>query len=183
MLKQLLAALLRLSILSVVFLGSCVGSGLLYMESPKWNLEQVDLEKDKTFFGAYREEATDEIEVELYRFLPQTSESEQVLYRLPRETLSYQWTGGGSASITAENQADGSQLVRIHVVGDTPWTSLSEYRVVDNEILPLRHGHSNSWFLLGVLLSPVITWLAIKPVRRLIGTVVRVDEENSEAKS
>ena len=65
MIKQI-AYLLRLSLLSVIFLGSCAGSGVLYIQSPKWQLDEVDIEKDRTFFVAYLIPESDEIEVDFY---------------------------------------------------------------------------------------------------------------------
>lgn len=179
--KLVLAGLLRLSILTAVFLGSCVGSGVMYMHSPNWKLNEVDLEKDRKFFGAYTKENSDEVEVVLYKYLPEPGD-ERINYRLPREEISYAWDGGGSASITASDQADGSQLVRIHAIGDTPWASLSEYRVTNNEINPLRYGASNHFFLLGVLLSPFITWILQKPVRRAVAAMVGISEKPSGSK-
>lgn len=173
MLKQVIGALLRLSILTAVFLGSCVGSGSLYVHSAKWETDEVDLDKDRTFFSAYREGASDDVEIVLYRFLPQPSESRQIHYRMTEQEISHVWEGGGSATVSAREQADGSQLIRIHAIGDTPWISLSEYRVTNNEIMPLRHGASNHSYLLGMLLSPVITWLALKPVRRLVWMLIK----------
>ena len=173
MLKTLLGVLLRLSILTAVFLGSCAGSGVLYIQSAKWDADAVDLEKDKTFFSAYRAQDSEEIEVVLYRFLPEPVESKPISYRMPQAEISHVWEGGGSATVTAEDQADGSQLIRIHAIGDTPWVSLSEYRVSDNQIFPLRHGASNHIYLLGALLSPFITLLVRKPVRRLVSLLIR----------
>ncbi len=179
MLKQVISGLLRLALLGVVFLGSCVGSGVLYLQSPKWDLEPVDLEQDKTFFGAYVAENNADIEVVLYRFLPGPDESENITYRMPRAEISQIWEGGGSATITAEDQSDGSQLVRIHAIGDTPWVSMSEYRVSDNEIEPLRHGAANHAYLLGALLSPFLTWLARRPVRWIVGRVVGTSKDRA----
>ena len=175
MLKAVIGALLRLSILSAIFLGSCVGSGSLYLHSAKWHLDAVDLEQDKTFFGAYRKEASEEIEVVRYQYLPQPGEAGPVLFRMTQAEIAYALPNGSSATVTAVDQADGSQLVRIHTVGDTPWVSLSEYRVADNEIQPLRHGLSNHIYLLGLLLSPFITWLFRSPVKHLVGILVKQD--------
>ncbi len=180
MLKRVVAGLLRLSILSVVFMGSCAGSAVLYMQSPKWDLAEVNLEKDKTFFGAYTTEENDKVEIVLYRFLPDPSESKKIKYRLQREEISQVWEGGGSASVTVIDEVDGSQLIRIHVIGDTPWASISEYRVTDNEIHPLRHGAANLFFLIGALFSPFITWFARKPVRRIVEMLFKMEKKKSE---
>ena len=86
------------------------------------------------------------------------------------------WEGGGSASVTVKTETDGNQLVQIFAVGDTPWASLSEYRVVDDVIQPLRHGASNHWFLLGMLLSPFITRFMQKPVRVLVDRLLLIND-------
>lgn len=42
-------------------------------------------------------------------------------------------------------------MVKVFVRGDTPSASLSEYRVRDNKVEPLRYGHSNAlYFLIGI---------------------------------
>lgn len=175
-LKLLIAGLLRLSILTAIFLGSCAGSGALYIHSPKWDLEQVDLEQDNKFFGAYLTQGEDAVKVVLHRYLPEPDSYPRTIFRMPHDQISHAWDGGGNATITAEDQPDGSQLIQIHAVGDTPWVSLSEYRVTDNQIYPLRHGAANQLFLLSALLSPFITWIARKPVSRVVTLLVGTDK-------
>lgn len=175
MIKNIIAHLLRLSLLSVVLLGSCVGSGVIYIQSPKWQIEEVDIENDKTFFVAYTTLDSDDIEIIFYRQIENLTEIDKRRFKLPEEHYSKVWEGGGSATVTSKLEADGSQLVQIFSIGDTPWASLSEYRVIGDKIQPLRHGSANHLFLLGVLLSPFITWLLQKPVRRLVNRVVGVD--------
>ena len=175
MLKAVIGALLRLFILSAIFLGSCVGSGSLYLHSAKWHLDAVDLERDRTFFSAYRKAASEKIEVVRYRYLPKSGEAGPVHFRMTQAEIAHAWPDGGNATVTALDQADGSQLIRIHAIGDTPWVSLSEYRVADNEIQPLRHGLSNHLYLLGVLLSPFITWFLRKPVKHLTRILIKQD--------
>ena len=173
MIKIIATYLLRLSLLSVIFFGSCVGPGVLYIQSPKWQLQEVDIEKDRTFFIAYLKPDSDEVEVDFYRHVAAFDASEGAIFKLPKENYSKNWAGGGSASVTANTEADGSQLVQVFAIGDTPWASLSEYRVMNDQIHPLRHGASNHWFILGMLFSPVITWLMQKPVRALVDTLLR----------
>lgn len=180
MLKRIAANILRVSILLVIFLGSCTGSGILYMQSPKWALEKFDLEKAKTFFIAYVPKESDEVEVIFYRDNPVTNTSSGTQFHLPRQKMSYSWDGDGSASIIVKNEENGNQLVQIFVTGDTPWTSLSEYRVINNKIHPLRHGMSNHWFLLGVLISPFLTAYLRKPVALAVNRLVGIKPANTD---
>ena len=70
--------------------------------------------------------------------------------------------------------ADGHPDERIFVIGDTPWSSLSEYRVRDNKVEPLRHGHAVGWlFVAGVVLCLILVHFLMKPIgrgiRRMVG--------------
>ncbi|MGA0023135.1 MAG: hypothetical protein ACO3F9_00660 [Burkholderiales bacterium] len=53
LLRKLLAGTLNLFAMSVLLLGSCVGPGVLYVQSPKWSLEPYDAEKSRMFFVAF----------------------------------------------------------------------------------------------------------------------------------
>jgi hypothetical protein len=92
--------------------------------------------------------------------------------------MSFSWGAGeGGARIRATNEPDGSQLVRIFVTGDTPWTSLSEYRVVENKIYPLRYGESWLALLLGLIIFPSLIIKLIKPIGDSINRIMRVESK------
>jgi hypothetical protein len=63
----------------------------------------------------------------------------------------------------------------VFVIGDTPWSSLSEYRVKDNRVEPLRHAHANGWMLLGILLCFVAVHYLMKPIRRSINRLMGLE--------
>lgn len=101
-----------------------------------------------------------------------------VQYHMPEERMSYSWGDGegyeGHADIYAKTESQGSQLIQVFVAGDTPWTALSEYRVMDNKVYPLRHADSVGWLLLGVFSFPILMNLLSKPIRRRIKQLMRV---------
>jgi hypothetical protein len=63
----------------------------------------------------------------------------------------------------------------VFVTGDTPWTSLSEYRVADNQVTPLRHAQSEPWLLLGIVACLFLVYWVMKPIRRGIRRLLRVE--------
>lgn len=183
-LKKLLAGLLNLLVMSVLLLGSCVGSVGLFVQSPRWSLEPYDAEKSRSFFVAFRakdKQGQDGIHVLPYERKPDQQGYTDIQYQLPdgrhHETRSDQEQ---SSTIQASTEADGSQLVKIFVMGETPWSSLSEYRVKDNQVQPLRHAHANAWMLLGILAGLVGVHYLMKPIRRSIDRMVGLEHHRPQ---
>lgn len=179
--RKLLAFVLNLLAMSVLLLGACVGPGLLYVQSPKWSLEPYDADKSRTFFVAFRaktDKGKEGTYVALYRRDLAKAGYIDIRYQLPEGRIREDDNGEDlPATIIVKNESGGSQLVTISVTGDTPWSSLSEYRVKDNTVEPLRHGHSNAWWLLGILLCLVGVHYAMKPIARSVDRKMGLKEE------
>lgn len=189
-LRKLLSGLLQLIAMSVLLLGSCVGPGALYVQSPKWSPEPYDAEKSRMFFVAFQakdDQGKDAMRTALLRSDIARSGYTDIRYRLPagkhsehREEDNYD----PPASITVTNEPGGSQLVQVYVMGDSPWASFSEYRVRDNRIEPLRYGHSNSlFFLIGIPLCLIGVHYLMKPIRRRIDRMVGLELRTSNISS
>lgn len=176
--QRLMAGLLNLTALSVLLLGSCAGPVALYSQSPWWFLGNFDTDHARSFFVAFMSTAHDgseQLHVMQYGTDPHKKGYTDVRYRMPRERLSHDWgPSAGTARVYAETEPQGHQLIKVFVVGDTPWTSLSEYRVVGNEVYPLRHAHSNPWFLLSIIGCLFIANRLSRPVKRSINRLVRI---------
>jgi hypothetical protein len=191
LIKRLLAGLLNFVVLSVLLIGSCVGPGYMYMQSPRWFIDDINSDevKTKSFFVANMKgesEGTKELDVTLYRYRPDSSRegNSDVQYYMPEEHLLYSWgPGEGSANIDVINESQGSQLIQVFVVGDTPWSSLSEYRVVDNKVYPLRHAHSVAWLLLGIIFCLFLINPLSKPIGRGIKRLVRIETIDEDDKN
>lgn len=187
LLKRVIARLLQVSLLSVLFLASCVGTGGLYVHSSKWSLKEANVDEDSLFHVAFISKKSGEKNSKLmvlpYRYMQYDINSSEdrfpdPQYYLPEERMSFSWGAGeGGARIRATNEPDGSQLVRIFVTGDTPWTSLSEYRVVENKIYPLRYGESWLALLLGLIIFPSLIIKLIKPIGDSINRIMRVESK------
>ena len=184
MIKRQIARLFYFATLSILLAGSCVGPGIMYSQSPKWFLEEVGPDKAGSFFVAFMSDnskGAQQLHVKRYKINPEREEYSDVQYRMPEERLSYNWgPGEGSASIYSKTEAQGSQLIQVFVVGDSPWTSLSEYRVVDNKVYPLRYAHSKAWLLLGIVICPILVVLISKRIRRGINRLMRIETKHSE---
>jgi hypothetical protein len=181
-LRKLLAGLLNLLVMSVLLFGSCVGSVGLFVQSPRWSLEPYDAEKSRSFFVAFSakdNQGQSGIHVLPYERKPAPQDYSDIQYRLPdgrhHESRSDQEQ---SSTIQASTEPDGSQLVKIFVMGETPWSSMSEYRVKDNQVQPLRHAHANPWLLLGILAGLVGVHYLMKPIRRSINRMVGLEQNN-----
>lgn len=168
----------------MLLLGSCVGPGVLYVQSPKWSLEPYDAEKSRMFFVAFRAK-NDQGKENLYTALQRRDIAKagytDIRYQLPAgEHREERDDNEPPASITVVNEPGGSQLVRVYVMGDSPWASLSEYRVRDNQVEPLRYGHSNAlFFLIGIPLCLVGVHYLMKPVRRRIDRMVGLEPKTA----
>jgi len=182
LLRQLGAGFLKFVVLSVLVVGSCVGPTLMYYQSPWWFLENIDHGKPGSFYVAFRsksDEVSQQVEVIRYKFDSEMEKYPDLQFHLPNGRLDYSFgPGEGSASINATAEVQGSQLVQVFVTGDTPWTSLSEYRVVDNKIYPLRHAHSVAWLLLlGVVICLFLVKALKGRIERGINRFMRIDPQ------
>lgn len=179
--KRLIAGLLNLVVLSVLFAGFCMGTGIMYYESPRWVLEKVEQGYTGAFFVAYKSKGDEEprqVRVMKYEFNAEKGKYSDVQFHLPNGRLHGFGPWKGDASITATAEEQGGQFVKVFVIGDTPWTALSEYRVVDNKIYPLRHAHSVAWLLLGVVACPfLVIALVRKPISRGINRIMRIESQ------
>jgi len=182
-LRKLLSGTLQLVVMSMLLLGSCLGPGVLYVQSPKWSLEPYDAARPRMFFVAYMgkdDKGRDGLRATLLRSDPAKSGYTDIRYRLP-EGEHREYRGDDdfdpAANITVANEPDGSQLVKVYMRGDTPWASYSEYRVKDNKIEPLRYGHSNAWWLLGILVCLVGVHYLMKPITRKIDRTVGLEQK------
>jgi len=181
LLRRLGAGFLNFVVLSVLFVGSCAGPGLMYVQSPWWFLRSIDHGNPGSFFVAFRsnsDEVPQQVKVMRYKFDSEKEKYSDLQFHLPNGRLQYSFgRGEGSASINATAEVQGGQLVQVFVSGDTPWTSLSEYRVLDNKIYPLRHAHSVAWLLLGMVICPFLVIALKGPIRRGINRFMRIDPE------
>lgn len=138
------------------------------MESPRWLLKDVGAGTPKTFFVALKSEgdkASQPVEVEM--FDPGKMGYVDARYQLPDGRLIYRWESGEStARIDVTTKEPGSQIVQVFVTGDTPWTSLSEYRVANGKLQPLRHGQSSEWLLLGIPICLFVFAKLWRPINR-----------------
>ena len=175
-----MAAVLYAIAVSILLLSSCVGPLSGYAQSPRWLLEEIDPEElnHKSFFVAFKSNDPSEASQSRVTLLRQQKEMAakypDISFHITEEELYYDWNGDGSASIHATAETNGAQLIQVFVTGDTPWTSLSEYRVVDNTVYPLRHAHSSPLILLGVIIGVIFVSLISKPLKRSINRLMRV---------
>lgn len=178
--RRFLSGLLQLAIFLPLLLGSCVAPGVLYVKSARWVVGPVEGKPPPTFFIAFRRAGDATFDVAPLR-LHQRKRPPGVEYRLPPgkheralETM---------AELEATDEADGSQRVRLFVMGDTPWSSVSEYRVRDGRIEPLRHGHSSGWvFLAGFVVCIALLVLVMPPIRRRIERLVGIEPPSGPAR-
>ncbi len=177
--KRMSAGLLNFVVLLVLFVGSCAGPAVMYVQSPWWFLRGIDPGGTGSFFVAFRSKAGEvpqQVKVMRYRFDSDEKKYSDIQFQMPNGHFDYSFgRGEGSARINATAEDKGGQLIQVFVVGDTPWSSLSEYRVVDNKICPLRHAHSVAWLLLGAVILPFLIIPLAKPIRRGINRLMRID--------
>lgn len=185
MTRRLIAKLLGLMALSLLLLGSCVGPMVAYVQSPWWLLKEVDLNDTHTFFVARRLKEIDgglKLQVERYESSSANTLPNDAQYQVPDGRTEYRWpSGDGSATIYANTQGPGTQAVQVFVTGNTPWTSLSEYRVVNNKIQPLRHAQSSPWLLLLIVACLVLIPIVMKFIRQGIAKLMGVPIEGEKA--
>ena len=161
---------------ALLVLSSCVAPMMAYVHSPNWLLQAIDPEEadQQSIFVAFRpspDSPGSALKVIPFRELKQVAtQYPDISFNLP-EKASWDVASGNDASIRRTAESNGAQLIHVFMVGDTPWTSLSEYRVIDNAVYPLRHAHSSPWILLGVFLGP---WLTSRYSTRLKRGIYRL---------
>ncbi len=185
--RRLVAGLLNLAVVCVLLLGAFLGPMVLYALSPGWLLRDVDIGQVRTFFVAFMSTGgggSPRLHVVRYDAGSGAKGGADVLYHLPDGRQTYiQTSGDGRARVDVRSEPSGSQVVQVFVTGDTPWTSLSEYRVADNKITPLRHAQSSAWFLLGILICLYLVHRLMKPLRRGIRRLLRIEVEERQSGS
>lgn len=181
LLVRIVALLLRMSLLGVVFLGSCVGLAGVYHESPHWVMAPItaDAAAEKNrFFVAYvagDANGARTVHAAPWRTVRDRLAGEVETFHMPA-TVSRVDTGGeGSITVYRERLADDAQLMTVHAVGDTPWVSVSEYEVRGETVVPRRLGLAVGWLLLVAAIAPLLlVYCAQKPVARLVRRMLPV---------
>jgi len=170
---------LNFAAVAVLLAGAFVGPMVLYAHSPWWLLGKFDPDRTGTFFVAFLSTGgggPQRLRVMRYGAGSAAKGGDDVQYHLPEGRQFYkQASGDGGARVDVKTGPSGSQVVQVFVTGDTPWTSLSEYRVADNQVTPLRHAQSSPWFLLGILICLYLVHRLMKPIRRGIRRCLRID--------
>jgi len=180
--KLLVSRSFYLVVMTTLLLGSCAVPGYLFYNSPKLILEEIDSnEVDKiSFFVAFMADndlGSKSLYVDRPKYIKEQKHS-NVQYHIPEKHMSYSFDAGEDAYIDVIEESQDSQIIQVMVHGDTPWSSLSEYRVSDNKVYPLRHSHSMSWILLGMLIGPAIVARISMPIRRRIDRVIGIEERS-----
>ena len=160
---RLLRRLLKIVLLSTIFLGSCTGLGIAYHKSADFMINDIDHETAATkgqFFVAFTvedKEGNQSIKAWPYRVVRERPDSGMIGFRLPdgKHFLDVP-AGEGSASVESTTDDAGTQTVRVRIVGDTPWSSVSVYQVRDNKIIPMKLGLSSFWILLAAAFVPLV---------------------------
>jgi len=161
---------------ALLVLSSCVAPMMAYVHSPNWLLQAIDPEEadQQSFFVAFRpspDSPGSASKVIPFRQLKQVAiQYPDISFHMP-EKASWDSASGDHASIRRTAELNGSQLIHVFMVGDTPWTSLSEYRVIDNTVYPLRHEQSPPWMILGIFLG---TWLTSRYSMKLKRGIYRL---------
>jgi len=172
------ASVLNFVVLLALFLGSCVGPAAMYVQSPRWFLEDVGPAGAGTFFVAYTakdDAAPQNVKFMRYSFKADAKTYADLLFHVPNGEFPASSGGEERSRVTAKADGKGGQLVQVFVTGDTMWTSLSEYRVEGNRVYPLRHAHSVGWFFLAAFVLPLLIYSLRNRIRRGINRMMRVD--------
>ena len=162
--RHLVAGAARVLLRSALLLTAITLPMQAYMHSPRWLLDDVGPEPPSFFVAVRKTEAGGTPGIVVRRYEPRQQPAQLPEYHLDDGYFSV--AGGPDVQATVEVRPDRvpGQLVRVFVTGGTPWAALSEYRVVDNRIQPLRHAHSSPWLLLGI---PFLFWLFRRAARRV----------------
>ncbi|MDH5632910.1 MAG: hypothetical protein OEZ10_07930 [Gammaproteobacteria bacterium] len=185
--KRIFARMLSVVVITVLFLGSCGGAGKMYVYSPYWFMKEVDAQSNlRLFFVAFMTPGKDgnpSLQVFPITKVDLQKEYPDLDYTLPRDNMTFDWDSDSGAIIEVIRKDNGTRIVQVFVRGDTPWTSLSEYRVDGKDkVTPLRHGRSNEWFLLLALVLPVIVLALRRRISRLVYRVLSVSEKSAVGK-
>ena len=170
--------LYAIAVSALLVLTSCVAPMVAYIHSPKWLLQAIEPEEteQRSFFLAFRpspDSPESALKVIPFRQLKQVAtQYPHISFHMP-EKASWDSASGDHASIRRTAELNGAQRIHVFMVGDTPWTSLSEYRVIENSVYPLRHAHSSPWMLLGVFLGARITSRYSTKLKRGIYRLIR----------
>lgn len=175
LLHALARSLLTFVLLATVFLGSCTGLGVAHHESPhllKKPIAEADARTKNRFFVAFRardEAGAEQVRAVPYRVLLEHPPSGFESFRLPDGDLKLDANPAETgASVTSRTDGAGVQTTVVHVVGETPWASVSTYEVHGEEIRPVSLGVASPWLLvLAAVLPLLLVYYAQKPVRRL----------------
>ena len=207
MTRRMIAKLLSLGAMCLLLLGSCMGPLALYAKSPRWMLKEFDPNNPGSFFVAFlakEGDGAERLQVARYPYRPDSAAnstmacqnvsttphrpesastmSHDVQYHLPDGQHEFRWLpDDGGATINVKTEGPGVQTVRVFVVGDTPWTSLSEYRVVGNKVHPLRHAHSSPWILLGIVACILLGARVMEPIERGIARLMHIQPKGLRA--
>ena len=75
--KQVIASLLYFVIISTLLIASCVGPGVMYSQSPKWFLDEVNVDEENRFFVAFisNDNGLDRLNVVMHKNAPEGNSS------------------------------------------------------------------------------------------------------------
>ena len=162
-------------LLSTVFFGSCAGLSIAYHESAHWLLADIDAtaarERNQFFVAFIGRDAQGQASERILSYRQFTEHPPQDFegLALPDGKRVLPVAGDeGSITINSKTSAAGIQTTTVHVVGDTPWASVSVYEVRNGEIQPLFAGNASGWLMLAALLVPLpLVMVLRRPVRGL----------------
>ena len=188
--KKIFSAALKLLLFPILFIGSCAGPMYMYSESPRLLLSSIDSDGAHSFYVAYMfESAAEEVSLGIaYQPLDRANtirttsiSATNVNFHLTEGQHYYSFgPGEGSANVNVTTSNEEEAIVQVFVVGDTPWTSLSEYRVANNTIYPLRHAHSNGLFLIASVVLPLLLLIGTRRFLNLIDNIFGIRPEKNK---
>ncbi len=174
--KMLIVDLLATMLVVLLIVGSCGGPVFMYYQSPWWVLDEVDPYEKSTFRIAYMLEDSNgvqQLQITSLEYLEEHGYCENCQYFMPEERMDIRFgNGSGNARIYVKNEEQGSQLIQVSLNSDTGAFALSEYRVADNKIEPLRYGFSQSYLLLLGIIFPILAIMNAKRINRGIKRIM-----------
>ena len=162
--RHLVAGAARVVLRSALLLAAVGLPMLAYIHSPRWLLEDVGPEPPSFFVAVRKTEGGGTPGIVIRRYEPRQQPAQPLEYHVENGHYSLAGTSDVQATVEVRPDRAQGQLVRVFVTGGTPWTALSEYRVVKNRVQPLRHAHSSPWLLLGI---PLLFWLFRRSAKRV----------------
>lgn len=153
--------LIRAVLVAILLPASCAGPPFLYYYSPWLLIDKADIDKDSLFHVAFytskaggknagKAAADRQFVVAPYSYALKESKRSTVRFHLAKPEIRYQFgdkAGEGGADVKVLEEKKNTQVIQIFSAGDSPWTTLSVYRVTDNKVTPLRFARSNVWIL------------------------------------